>query len=137
MYQTTIVEIWTFRNPAWATMDLSGFEVEALDGSIGKVSKTTHEADPGHLIVETGPWIFGKRVMLPAGVVTNVQPQQRKVVVNITKDQIKNAPEYDDSLYGDAKYRDSVGSYYGANRPAGPDYGHDDLTHGIDDRPRR
>jgi hypothetical protein len=33
--------------------------------------------------------------------------------VNRTKDQIKNAPEFDDSLSRDAGYRRELGSYYG------------------------
>jgi hypothetical protein len=38
--------------------DLAGFEVEATDGRIGKVDKHSYEADSGHLIVDTGTWIF-------------------------------------------------------------------------------
>jgi len=66
------------------------------------------------LIVDTGPWIFGKKVMLPAGVVQRVDEDDEKVWVNRTKDEIKNAPEFDDSVLSDRGYRDSLGSYYGA-----------------------
>jgi len=33
--------------------------------------------------------------------------------VRLTKDQIKSAPEYDESRRDDVEYRDSLGSYYG------------------------
>ena len=33
--------------------------------------------------------------------------------VNRTKDEIKNAPEFDDSLLRERPYRDQLGSYYG------------------------
>ena len=48
--------------------DLSGYHVEALDGSIGKIDEATYEVGKSFIIVDTGPWIFGRKVMLPAGV---------------------------------------------------------------------
>jgi hypothetical protein len=63
--------------------------------------------------VDTGPWIFGKKVMLPVGVLRNVDHENEKVFVNRTKDEIKNAPEFDDTLRHDESYRTKVGSYYG------------------------
>src|SRR5262245_41908977 len=94
-------------------IDLSSFEVEALDGSIGKVDDATSETGGSYLIVDTGPWIFGKKVMLPAGVITRIDTANENVHVNRTKDQIKNAPEFDDSLSRDSGYRRELGSYYG------------------------
>ena len=38
---------------------------------------------------------FGKKVMLPAGVVNNVDVDTETVFVNRTKDEIKNSPEFD------------------------------------------
>jgi hypothetical protein len=91
-----------------------GYGVEALDGSIGKIDDATLEAGSGTLIVDTGPWIFGKKVMLPIGVITSVDHDDQKVFVNRTKDDIKNAPEFDDSLIADEAYRNRLGSYYGS-----------------------
>ena len=65
------------------------------------------------LIVDTGPWIFGKKVMLPAGVITRIDTANERVYVNRTKDQIKSAPEFDASLVRDEEYRRELGSYYG------------------------
>ena len=81
--------------------DLSGFGVEALDGSIGKIDEATNDVGESFVIVDTGPWIFGKKVMLPAGVVQRIDEDDEKVWVNRTKDQIKSAPEYDDSMKSD------------------------------------
>ena len=61
-----------------------------------------------------GPWIFGKKVLLPAGVVDRVDLDTETVFVNRTKDEIKNAPEFDnDELRDDEAYRSRVGGYYG------------------------
>jgi len=102
--------------------DMVGYSVEALDGSIGKVDEATHEAGSSYIVVDTGPWIFGKKVLLPAGVVSRVDWEGRSVAVNRTKDQIKNSPEFDDSTYRDSTYRDELGSYYGSEGPGFRDW---------------
>lgn len=128
---TTDIAIWTYSDDAWVGLDLIDFEVEATDGGIGKVHEATNDVSGSYIVVDTGPWIFGKKVLLPAGVVDHVDLDERHVHVNLTKDQIQNAPEFDESTYHDDQYRDEVASHYGrmgANRPAGPDYGRDDRT---------
>ena len=112
----TVAEIWTFGVTTAPTVDLSGFKVEALDGSIGKVDEATHEAGGSFVVVDTGPWIFGKKVMLPAGVVDRVDHENRKVFVSRSKDEIKNAPEFDESRYRDESYRTELAGYYGSSR---------------------
>jgi hypothetical protein len=110
-----VTEIWTFSSvtqPNLANLDLTGYKVEALDGSIGKVDEATMEAGGSFIVVDTGPWIFGKKVLLPAGVIRDVDPDTETVFVNRTKDQIKNAPEFDEKRYRDQDYRTEVGSYY-------------------------
>jgi hypothetical protein len=123
---TTVLDMYTYPELSWSTLDLSGFAVEASDGGIGAVDDTTHEVGSGFIIVDTGPWIFGKKVMLPAGVISRIDENDRRIWVNLTKDQIQNAPKFDESRHNDSVYRDEVGSYYVMNRPVGPDYGKDD-----------
>ena len=65
------------------------------------------------LVVDTGPWIFGRKVLLPAGVVDRVDTADRKVYVDRTKDQIKDAPEYEDDTGTNDDYRARLGGYYG------------------------
>jgi len=116
------MDVWSYRDPALLganirSTDVSGYGVEARDGSIGKVDEATYDTGSSYLIVDTGPWIFGKKVILPAGVVLRVDTAEEKVFVNRTKDQIKDAPQLDD--FKDEAYRDKLGSYYG---PGGPGY---------------
>jgi hypothetical protein len=93
--------------------DLTDFEVEAIDGGIGKVDEASYEAGSSYLVIDTGPWIFGKKVLVPAGIVDRVDLDEQKVYVNRTKDEIKNAPEFDESRYRDDAYRSELGTYYG------------------------
>jgi hypothetical protein len=110
-------DVWTYRDTTLGTAtsgsDVVGYHVEALDGSIGKVDEATYDAGAAYIVVDTGPWIFGKKVMLPAGVIRGADHDDETVFVNRTKDQIKNAPEFNDTLTGDEGYRTKLGSYYG------------------------
>ena len=109
----TVIDIWTFQTePSLTGAELVGFSVEATDGGIGKIDEGTEEMGRTHLIVDTGPWIFGKTVMLPAGVVDRVDLDTETVFVKCTKDQIKNAPEFVPETSRDEEYRDRLGGYY-------------------------
>jgi hypothetical protein len=106
------MELWTLTVATPPNIDLTGFEVEATDGKIGKVDEATQEASGSFIVVDTGPWIFGKKVMLPAGVIRDIDPDTQTIFVGLTKDEIKNAPEFDESTYREQSYRDKVGNYY-------------------------
>jgi hypothetical protein len=49
--------------------------------------------------------------MLPAGVVERIDTAEKKIYVDRTKDQIKNAPGYDQTV-DDTQYRERLSSYY-------------------------
>jgi hypothetical protein len=110
------VDIWTYREQRFAGTDLTGFKVEATDGEIGKIDEATNEAGSSYLVLDTGPWIFGKKVMLPAGVIDRVDFDDERVFVDRTKDEIKNAPEFDETRYREADYRTELGGYYTRGR---------------------
>jgi hypothetical protein len=102
-------QMWTYDEDPGAIV---GYTVEATDGEIGKVDK--HNAKPGQsfLIVDTGPWIFGRTVMLPAGVVDHIDSDAKVVHVTRSKDDIKNAPEFVENGEDDAGYREDLGGFY-------------------------
>ena len=122
-----MTDVWTYRDASRlgidsASADIVGYGIEAIDGSIGSIDDATYDAGASYMVVDTGPWIFGKKVMLPAGVVRGIDDEEQKVYVNRTKDQIKSAPEYDDKLTDDEAYRNRLGSYYGAGGPGFRDW---------------
>ena len=103
--------LWDYSDAA-SGADLTGYSVEATDGGIGKVDEATNEVGSSYIVVDTGPWIFGKKRMLPAGVIDRVDRDDEKVYVNRSKDEIKDAPEFDNTTSRQDGYRDEVGSYY-------------------------
>lgn len=86
-------DMWTYRPTSGHIpgTDLTGFKVEATDGSIGKVDKHSNEVGDQYIVVDTGVWIFGKEVLLPAGTITGVNTDDKVIQVSRTKDEIKSA----------------------------------------------
>ena len=87
---TTTTDIWTYGDQSTlgadlaAGFDITGYSVEALDGGIGKIDEATYEVGSSYIVVDTGPWIFGKKVMLPAGVIERVDADDETVFVSRT-----------------------------------------------------
>jgi hypothetical protein len=110
--------LWRYSDIArpGAADDLEGFKVEATDGSIGKIDEATDEVGASYIVVDTGPWILGKKVVLPAGVIERIDLDDNRVVVGLTKDQIKDSPEYDPDTYRSEEYRSRLGTYYTTTR---------------------
>jgi hypothetical protein len=106
-------DIWTFSTDVGDIRNIVGCSVEALDGGIGKIDETTEEVGAAFIVVDTGPWIFGRKVILPAGVVERVDRDEERVYVNRTKEQIKSAPELGEHTTSDDAHRDELGRYYG------------------------
>ncbi|MEV0193531.1 hypothetical protein AB0I39_34040 [Kitasatospora purpeofusca] len=61
-------------------------------------------------MVDTGPWIFGRQVLLPAGTVVRVEQEEQKVYVDRTKHEIKESPEFQPDGPG---YLEMLFGYYG------------------------
>jgi hypothetical protein len=110
-------DAWDYRqsvNRGVGARSLVGYHVHATDGDIGKIDEASDEVGSSRLVVDTGPWIFGRKVILPAGTVQRVDDEDEKVYVDLTKDQIKNSPEWDQTTTGvDDDYRGRLDTYYG------------------------
>jgi hypothetical protein len=109
------VNMWAYAEEyVTEPIDIEGFKVEAIDGDIGKVDEASYDVGSASIVVDTGPWIFGRKVVIPAGLIEFLDLENGKVRVALTKDQIKNSPEYDSTLedFRSEAYRKRLGSYY-------------------------
>ncbi|MFJ9732735.1 PRC-barrel domain containing protein [Streptomyces sp. NPDC101169] len=107
--------MWNYAPTAGHTpdADLTGYAVEATDGGIGKVDKHSSDVGSQYIVVDTGVWIFGKKVLLPAATITNIDHAASTVSVARSKEQIKSAPEFDEDKHlGDPAYRDQISGHY-------------------------
>ncbi len=108
-------DLWKFRSDVGhERADLEGMKVEAIDGDVGKVESVSDTPQGTALVVDTGPLIFGKKVLLPAGLVSGIDVDDGRIKVDRTKDEIKSAPDLDEGLTGDAAYQESLTRHYGA-----------------------
>jgi hypothetical protein len=84
-------EMWTYPETL-GRLDVTGFDVEAQDGSMGKVDEVTYEVGESYIVVDTGPWILGKKVLLPAGLIERVDRDDETVYVDRTRRSSTTTP---------------------------------------------
>jgi hypothetical protein len=107
------VEICTYRVPDEVEeLDLTGYEVVASDGPVGKVTEASYELGASWLVVNTGPPIVGRKALLPAGIIERIDPDERMLYVDRSRDDIEAAPEHDPSGYRDQEVRLALAGYY-------------------------
>ncbi|MER6445978.1 PRC domain containing protein [Streptomyces venezuelae] len=113
--------MWAYRiSVDYLAADLTGYEVEALDGSIGKVDQHSDEVTDAYLVVDTGGRIPGEEVLLPAGLVTRIDHAVQKIHVDRTKEQIEAAPEFRrGEPLADTDGREALGTHYLSGMPFG------------------
>jgi hypothetical protein len=105
------MNMWNYRDDVTIRDEaIVGYTVEATDGSIGKIDESSNGAGSSYVVVDTGFWIFGKKRLIPAGVIQRVDDADEKVYVSMTKDQIKNAPDFNET-HRDRRDDDTYGYY--------------------------
>lgn len=85
------------------------------DDKVGSVEDGLFDDTTGqfrYLIVDTGPWIFGKKVLLPIGRAQFDNSKQRIYVNGLTKKQVEDLPEYDGNQNVDYDYEENVRGVY-------------------------
>ena len=73
------------------------YRILATDGEIGGVSDLIvddREMKLRYLVIDTGNWLPGKKVVLSTAWISSVAPERETVVMNIEKKRIQEAPEY-------------------------------------------
>jgi len=95
---------------------LEGFHVQGPDGDIGTVADVSLADGEHYIVVHTGRWITSRNVLLPAGVVENIDREHRRIHVNRTRAEIRDAPEFDERRLDDRAYLEKVGWHYRAER---------------------
>ncbi|MEW6495733.1 MAG: photosystem reaction center subunit H [Cyanobacteriota bacterium] len=61
-----------------------------------------------YLVVDTGFWILGKKVLLPIALGRIVYMDRHVYVQGLTKEQVENLPEYNENLTIDPDYEERV-----------------------------
>jgi hypothetical protein len=104
-------DLWTYNESLDRPQGLEGWSVEALDGGIGKIDDATYDVGASYLVVDTGPWIFGRKVVIPAKAVARLDVPGQTVYLRLKQEQVKDAPEFDDAADA-SRQRAELGAYY-------------------------
>ncbi|MGD0330975.1 MAG: PRC-barrel domain-containing protein [Nitrososphaeria archaeon] len=104
---TQAVKKW---NPHLRSTDaVSGYHIQAYDGEIGHVEDFIIDDETWairYLIIDTQNWWPGKEVLVSPKWIKRVSWSESKVFVNLTREDIKQSPEYtEDSLTRDYEIR--------------------------------
>jgi len=85
-----------------STHDVSGHHIQAADGEIGHVADFIIDDETWairYLIIDTQNWWPGKKVLVSPHWIERVSWSESKVFVNLSRETIKQSPEYtEDSL---------------------------------------
>lgn len=96
--------------------ELKGYAIEAADGRIGTVNDVYFDDQHRtvrHLIVDTGGWLTGRRVLIPPPGVTAIDDNDRAVRVSMTRRQVEDAPSIDEDKPVSRQHEADVFGYYG------------------------
>ncbi len=78
--------------------EVKGYHVHATDGDIGHVENFLADDanwDIRYLVVATRNWLPGKHVQLAPYAVRAIDWAERRIDVNVTREQVKSSPDWD------------------------------------------
>lgn len=94
---------------------LIGFAISGIDGEIGKVKEFYFDDMSWtirYMIVETGSWLFGRKVLLSPLTVVKIDWEKETFEVNLTMEQIKNSPLIDTDKPVSRQHEIELYAYY-------------------------
>jgi len=95
--------------------DIKGYDVyTATDEKVGGIYDALVDETGRfrYLVIDTGFWVFGKKVLVPIGRVRMDYDRRRVYVTGLTKDQVERLPEYSDNMTVDYDYEERVRGIY-------------------------
>jgi hypothetical protein len=100
----------------WNASALNGYAIKASDGDIGTVSDFLFDDATWllrWLVVDTGNWLSGRKVLLPPSVLGRLYAKDRVFAVKLTMQQVKDSPEIDTDRPVSRQMETRVYDYYG------------------------
>jgi hypothetical protein len=88
---------WVKRMRETGGVSINGFQVEAQDGNAGRIDEVLYWSDnqkPDYIIVGTGRWFFGHKSVLPVDAIEDVDLENRRLRVRLSRAQVRKAPEF-------------------------------------------
>ena len=96
--------------------DLEGARLAAVDGEIGEVEEVFLDDEKWtarYLVVDTGGWLSGRRVLISPFSVRDVDAANVRLVVTLTRKQVEDSPEVDAHQPISRRNERALLTYYG------------------------
>ncbi len=109
------VDVWQYRDSmAFAArgVDLTGFEVIGKDGPVGRVDRASNDVRVNYLVVDTDEQVSGRQLLLPAYAVERIDPAARRVHVDRSRQELRDAPDFVPEQRRRAGFEDALTGYY-------------------------
>ena len=100
----------------WNASAINGYAIAASDGRLGTVSDFLFDDASWlvrWLVVDTGNWLSGRKVLLPPSVLGHLDPKEDEFSVELTMQQVKDSPEIDTDRPVSRQMETNVYDYYG------------------------
>ncbi len=98
--------------------EVTGYHIKAKakDGEIGHADDFITEDDNWvlrYMVVDTKKWLPGKRVLVAPDWIDDIDWEERRVVVDMAREKIKDSPEFDPTTPINKEYEARLYDYYG------------------------
>lgn len=98
-----------------SSKEVIGYHLHATDGELGHVEDFLVEDDSWairYVVVDTSNWWFGKKVLVSPEWIRDVSWNDKKVYVDLTRQSVKSAPEYDSAAHLDRQWEADYYAHY-------------------------
>jgi hypothetical protein len=98
-----------------STYGVSGHHIQTLDGELGHVEDFIIDDETWairYLIIDTHNWWPGKKVLVSPQWIERVSWGERKVFVNLSRETIKQSPEYTEASLLTREYETELHRHY-------------------------
>lgn len=99
-----------------STQEVVGYRIEAADGEIGHVEDFIVDDEAWairYVAVDTRNWLPGKKVLVSPRWVSGLSWTEARMRVDLSRDEIKGAPEWDPLVPIDREYETRLHEHYG------------------------
>ncbi len=97
-------------------MKMKGFKIDTSDGEAGKIADFLFDDmswTVRYVEVNTGSWLFGRRVLISPSHISAVMFKQEKIQVDLTQKQVENSPDLATDKPVSRQYETAFHDYYG------------------------
>jgi len=96
--------------------EVTDYRIQATDDEVGHVEDFIADDKTWliqYVVVDTRNWLPGKKVLISPSWMDSIDWKERKVSVNLTREQVKASPEFDPLLPINRAYEERLYDFYG------------------------